>query len=136
MSTDHVTARVLRDGPLELRGQVLLSGEAVGEEVWLCRCGASATKPWCDGSHTTSGRTLTGDPPRRDGVALPPDAATPLDLSPQPNGPVKASGPLVILNDAGEVTDRTTQVFLCRCGLTAKQPYCDGSHRRSGFVAP
>lgn len=135
MSADHATARVLRNGPLELRGRVLLNGEAVGEEAWLCRCGASANKPWCDGSHSQSGCTLTGDPPRRDGVALP-DAAAALDLSPQPNGPVKASGPLVILNDAGEVTDRAMQVFLCRCGKSAKQPYCDGTHRRSGFVAP
>ena len=130
MSTDHATARVLKDGPLELRGRMLLAGEAIGEEAWLCRCGASANKPWCDGSHTTSGCSLTGDPPRRDGVALP-EACAPLDLS-----PVKATGPLVMLNDAGEVTDRTMQVFLCRCGKSAKQPYCDGTHRRSGFVAP
>ena len=83
MSTDHATARVLKDGPLELRGRMLLAGEAIGEEAWLCRCGASANKPWCDGSHTTSGCSLTGDPPRRDGVALP-EACAPLDLSPQP----------------------------------------------------
>lgn len=136
MPNDHATARVLTDGPLELHGRVLLNGEAVGEEAWLCRCGASANKPWCDGSHTTAGRSLTGDPPRREGVALPDAPAAGLDLSPQPNGPVKATGPLVVLNDAGEVTDRTMQVFLCRCGQSAKQPYCDGTHRRSGFVAP
>jgi CDGSH-type Zn-finger protein len=34
------------------------------------------------------------------------------------------------------VTDRTMQVMLCRCGQSARQPYCDGSHRRAGFVAP
>jgi len=78
---------------------------------------------------------LTGDPPRREGKDLPAEPA-PLDLVPQPNGPVKATGPLVILNDAGEVTDRTTQAFLCRCGQSAKQPYCDGSHKRAGFTAP
>ena len=62
--------------------------------------------------------------------------AAPVDLAPQPNGPVRATGPLVVLNDAGEVTDRTMQAFLCRCGKSAKQPYCDGTHRRVGFVAP
>ena len=135
MATDHATLRVLRDGPLELRGQLLLAGVPVGADAWLCRCGQSMTKPWCDGSHRTAGCVLTGDPPRRDGVPLPSGPA-PVDISPQPNGPVRVTGPLVMLNAAGEVTDRTMQVFLCRCGRSAKQPYCDGSHRRAGFIAP
>jgi CDGSH-type Zn-finger protein len=133
-SSAPATARVLAGGPLELRGEILLNGTAVGAEAWLCRCGASANKPWCDGSHKTASCVLTGDPPVREGRALP-DAA-PVNLEPQPNGSVKATGPLVILNDAGAVTDRVTQAFLCRCGQSAKQPYCDGSHKRAGFVAP
>jgi CDGSH-type Zn-finger protein len=32
--------------------------------VALCRCGASATKPWCDGSHVTSGFTDAKDAKR------------------------------------------------------------------------
>lgn len=135
MDTHVATARVLKDGPLELRGSLLLNGEPCGEEAWLCRCGASANKPWCDGSHKTAACVLTGDPPRREGRDLSPGGA-PLNLEPQPNGPVKATGPLTILNDGGEVTDRAAQVFLCRCGASAKQPYCDGSHKRAGFSAP
>jgi len=134
MADGYVTARMLREGPLELRGPVELNGAAAGEEAWLCRCGASANKPWCDGSHRTAGRPLAGEAPRREGKPLP--EPRPVNLEPQPNGPVKATGPLVILDEAGAEVERTTQAFLCRCGHSARQPYCDGSHKRAGFVAP
>jgi CDGSH-type Zn-finger protein len=140
MSTDDrgsapVTARAIANGPLELRGEILLNGAAVGNEAWLCRCGASANKPWCDGSHSTAACVLTGETPAREGRALPAELA-PLNLEPQANGPVKATGPLVVLNDSGQETDRTMQAFLCRCGQSARQPYCDGAHKKAGFVAP
>jgi CDGSH iron-sulfur domain-containing protein 3 len=51
-----VTIKVRRDGPLLVRGPFRLvdhEGRAfeVGDDVVLCRCGGSATKPFCDGSH-------------------------------------------------------------------------------------
>ena len=47
---------VYPDGPLVVRGDVEvrdLDGEtvSVGRTVALCRCGRSALKPLCDGSH-------------------------------------------------------------------------------------
>ncbi len=46
-----------RDGPLIVRGDVVII-DADGNEaptprrtVALCRCGVSAIKPWCDGTH-------------------------------------------------------------------------------------
>ncbi len=36
----------------------------VAPQVALCRCGASATKPFCDGTHATSGFTDDKDPDR------------------------------------------------------------------------
>jgi CDGSH iron-sulfur domain-containing protein 3 len=52
----EVTIKVRRDGPLLVRGPVtLVDSEGVPFEVdddfVLCRCGGSADKPFCDGTH-------------------------------------------------------------------------------------
>jgi len=48
------------NGPLHLQGQVTIrnaSGQVIfeGIETYLCRCGSSANKPFCDGSHERVG---------------------------------------------------------------------------------
>jgi uncharacterized Fe-S cluster protein YjdI len=48
------------DGPLLIRGGVrVLDGEGnvlyEGDKAALCRCGGSANKPFCDGTHKTNG---------------------------------------------------------------------------------
>jgi CDGSH-type Zn-finger protein/truncated hemoglobin YjbI len=58
-----------KDGPYLVTNVTVLR-TPLGEEVpvppqlALCRCGASAAKPFCDGSHTTSGFTDAKDPDR------------------------------------------------------------------------
>lgn len=53
------------DGPLIVRGDVEFVDEAghtvpsPRRTVALCRCGASAIKPWCDGTHKLTGFTTT-----------------------------------------------------------------------------
>lgn len=52
---------VYEDGPLILRGQFALTAQdgrpipAGRQTVALCRCGRSAIKPFCDGSHARTG---------------------------------------------------------------------------------
>jgi uncharacterized Fe-S cluster protein YjdI/CDGSH-type Zn-finger protein len=51
-----VTVRVSEDGPLLLRGRIRLERSdgallAELEAASLCRCGATANPPFCDGSH-------------------------------------------------------------------------------------
>jgi uncharacterized Fe-S cluster protein YjdI len=53
---DDVTIQPTPNGPYEILGQVDLldaDGEVVrsAQKLFLCRCGASKTKPYCDGSH-------------------------------------------------------------------------------------
>ena len=53
---DDTTITPHNDGPYQVKGPVRLvlpSGRALttDAEVWLCRCGHSNDKPFCDGSH-------------------------------------------------------------------------------------
>lgn len=68
-TTDMLSARdgplaltPLPDGPLKVEGNLEIcagSGRVVqrGRTVFLCRCGGSQNKPFCDGSHRTIGFT-------------------------------------------------------------------------------
>ena len=64
MSDFKITVR--NAGPLRLEGDIALldeSGKAWGlagrTALSLCRCGESANKPFCDGSHNRSGFAST-----------------------------------------------------------------------------
>ncbi len=56
-----VKVKAVKDGPLQVSGGVNVE-DASGDEkafdnndAWLCRCGASKDKPYCDGSHKKIG---------------------------------------------------------------------------------
>lgn len=57
---DGVEVRILANGPLAVRGEVRVT-RPDGSEVTttpratLCRCGGSANKPFCDGTHRNNG---------------------------------------------------------------------------------
>lgn len=51
------------------------------------------------------------------------------------NGPIVIDGDFTIADqDGGEygLAGRTS-IGLCRCGLSANKPFCDGMHARQGF---
>jgi CDGSH-type Zn-finger protein/uncharacterized Fe-S cluster protein YjdI len=50
----------IKDGPLHVKGNVtIVAGSGLerwrGTETWLCRCGQSKGKPFCDGTHKKAG---------------------------------------------------------------------------------
>jgi CDGSH-type Zn-finger protein len=53
------TVTPLPDGPLKIEGAQLLDAEGKVVEdkpaMFLCRCGHSANKPFCDASHKAAG---------------------------------------------------------------------------------
>jgi CDGSH iron-sulfur domain-containing protein 3 len=59
LSPGSVTIIPTPNGPFECRGPLTLLGAdgrtSSCEETWLCRCGHSQSKPFCDGSHKRIG---------------------------------------------------------------------------------
>jgi CDGSH-type Zn-finger protein len=51
------------------------------------------------------------------------------------NGPLRVEGDFEILDPEGKAFGLAgrTRVSLCRCGHSANKPFCDGSHKSSGF---
>ena len=54
------------------------------------------------------------------------------------SGPFVIQGPVRIVDHLGNefaVPPGKDSVALCRCGHSKTKPFCDGSHRNSGFEA-
>lgn len=130
---------VAPDGPLYVHGDAVVKnheGEVLLKDtrVALCRCGASAHKPLCDGSHT--------DAKFKDSGAL---AASRVDqgqiqteqleVTATKDGPLQFKGPLTLRSVDGLSVYTGDAAALCRCGASRHRPFCDGSHEKVGFSA-
>ncbi len=53
----------------------------------------------------------------------------------RPNGPLRVEGHMILTDADGKQWDLTGKpaVSLCRCGLSKKRPFCDGSHNAAGW---
>lgn len=54
----------------------------------------------------------------------------------KPNGPLLVEGMVEIINSDGQliVQDTTKKATaFCRCGRSARKPFCDGTHSRTGW---
>ena len=58
--SDDVSIKLTKDGPYAVKGVTVMT-DADGTPIeckptmFLCRCGMSKTKPFCDGSHSRNG---------------------------------------------------------------------------------
>lgn len=51
-----------------------------------------------------------------------------------PDGPLLVYGNLTIKDRDGNTTKKNQVTAFCRCGFSENKPYCDGSHKKKGFV--
>ena len=54
----------------------------------------------------------------------------------RPNGPFLVEGAVELTDSAGNaypLSPDKPAIALCRCGASKDRPFCDGSHRASGF---
>jgi CDGSH-type Zn-finger protein/uncharacterized Fe-S cluster protein YjdI len=128
---------VTPNGPNYLRGKLAVVVAGVTTEdtrMALCRCGASQHKPFCDNSHRAAGFVDSGLLPATVAAADDAGSDAPLTIEAITNGPLRCSGPLSLHDGAGTAAFAMT-TFLCRCGGSRNKPYCDGTHKKTGFVA-
>ncbi len=44
------------------------------------------------------------------------------------NGPIEITGNILIKDSKRDISELMKEVSICRCGMSANKPYCDGSH--------
>jgi CDGSH-type Zn-finger protein len=60
----------------------------------------------------------------------------PVLITPCPDGPLLVRGAFELVGDDGTAIPRRRRtVALCRCGMSTIKPYCDGTHKITGFRA-
>ncbi|HZU40402.1 MAG TPA: CDGSH iron-sulfur domain-containing protein [Solirubrobacteraceae bacterium] len=56
-------------------------------------------------------------------------------ITPYRDGPLLVRGPFRLLDGSGTPIENTrSTVALCRCGKSRSKPFCDGTHKQTGFT--
>ncbi len=127
------TITIKANGPLIARGIIRVEntqGELLTEEdeVFLCRCGESGNKPFCDGAHKHSGFT---DPAQfHDDKTEPATGNNSLTITVRDNAMLIAKGPMRIISLDGNCQTTRNKAAFCRCGRSENKPFCDASHKQ------
>ena len=127
------------NGPLHITGTLVLkdaNGKLLEEcdELFLCRCGHSNKKPYCDGQHKKikfqDEGNLKQPPPTESGLK---NKGT-LEINVNANGPLIFNGAVAVVDSINNECVRNIGA-LCRCGHSANSPFCDGTHTKIEFNA-
>ena len=130
------TIELKPNGPLLIKNLEVLensSGERLATEavIALCRCGGSANKPYCDGTHKKIGfsdeRQTEERADHKSAVKEVQPGAPAITVT--RNGPYEVVGAIAL---AGQ-SFAGARYYLCRCGGSKNKPFCDGTHSKIGF---
>jgi uncharacterized Fe-S cluster protein YjdI len=50
------------------------------------------------------------------------------------NGPLMVYGNVTVKDKNGTLTKKSNATAFCRCGASQNKPFCDGSHKKIGFI--
>jgi CDGSH-type Zn-finger protein len=82
-------------------------------------------------------RPLTDEPDLPEDAAPAPARESAATITPYRDGPLLVRGDFRLVDQDGtEIDPGRHTIALCRCGKSGIKPFCDGSHKRSGFSAP
>ncbi|NOY40216.1 MAG: CDGSH iron-sulfur domain-containing protein [Planctomycetes bacterium] len=59
-----------------------------------------------------------------------------IKISVRPNGPFLVEGAFTMTDSQGNsfpMNSEKPAIALCRCGVSANRPFCDGAHKGCGF---
>lgn len=61
----------------------------------------------------------------------------PVEIKVRDDGPYKVTGPVRIVDGQGAVleVEAGRAVALCRCGQSQTKPFCDATHKATGFAS-
>lgn len=135
------TIELKPNGPLLIKNLAVLTnsrGDRLATEavIALCRCGGSASKPFCDGTHKKIGfsdariaeEKAEKEEKGKKGAVAGVEAREPA-ITVTRNGPYEVVGAIEL---AGQ-TFAGARYYLCRCGGSKNKPFCDGTHSKNGF---
>ena len=125
---------VTTGGPLKMTGNITLIDEdgrvTHANNLSLCRCGASKSKPYCDDQHLEI-EFFDGGAVTQLSDWMPVNRPQTITVTCVKNGPLKFRGYLRIYNKKGQECI-TMSGALCRCGKSSKKPFCDNKQSCSG----
>jgi len=125
---------VTSGGPLKMTGNITLIDEdgsvTHANNLSLCRCGASKSKPICDRQHLDI-EFFDGGAVTQLSDWMPVTRPQTVTVTCVKNGPLKFRGYLRIYNKKGQECI-TMNGALCRCGRSSKKPFCDNNQGCAG----
>ena len=126
------------DGPVYFFGDIEVQdheGNTVLEDTRfaLCRCGVSGNKPACDNSHEEIEWSAGTDADKSKMPEINEEKHDKLLIKLMKNGPAILEGSYTM--ESPEIGEHTSDkgVALCRCGASSTKPFCDGTHKETGF---